>query len=139
MPLPVWSIYKLAAKRRWLGIVETLDATAAIEAAAKSSRRMRGGCLRWGNGEPPAGNYDPPQSKSPAMNREVIFCAAGVLAALPLTYFMCRDDSDLVVFCIAYPEYAGAFAKHFGGRRLPRGNNARPARVDQDERKVQNM
>jgi hypothetical protein len=52
MPMPVWSIYKLAAKRRWLGIVETPDVTAAIEAAAKSSRRMRGGCLRWGNGEP---------------------------------------------------------------------------------------
>jgi hypothetical protein len=73
------------------------------------------------------------------MNRGVIFCAAGVLAALPLTCFMCRDDSDLVVSCMAYPEDAGAFAKHFAGRRLPRGNNARPERVVQDERKVQNM
>jgi hypothetical protein len=34
-PLPAWSIYKLAAKRQWLGIVEAPDATAAIEAAAK--------------------------------------------------------------------------------------------------------
>jgi hypothetical protein len=34
-PLPVWSIYKIAAKRQWLGIVQAPDATAAIEAAAK--------------------------------------------------------------------------------------------------------
>jgi hypothetical protein len=35
MPLPAWSIYKLAAKRQWLGIVEAPDAKAAIEAAAR--------------------------------------------------------------------------------------------------------
>jgi hypothetical protein len=34
-PLPAWSICMLAAKRRWLGIVEAPDAEAAIEAAAK--------------------------------------------------------------------------------------------------------
>jgi hypothetical protein len=80
------------------------------------------------------------------VNREVIFCAAGVLSASPLTYFMRRDDSDLVVFCFANPEDAEAFAKHFGGKRLPRGQlavilkNKRAARrVFQDERKVRNV
>jgi hypothetical protein len=34
-PLPAWSIYKLAAKREWLGIVEAPDAQTAIDVAAK--------------------------------------------------------------------------------------------------------
>jgi hypothetical protein len=35
------------------------------------------------------------------VNRQVIFSAAGVLAASPLTYFMYRDDSDFrgVLLC----------------------------------------
>jgi hypothetical protein len=40
------------------------------------------------------------------VNQVVIFCAAGVLSASPLTYFMCRDDSDLEVFCFSEPEDA---------------------------------
>jgi hypothetical protein len=56
------------------------------------------------------------------VNREVIFCAAGVLSATPLTYSLRNDDSDLVVFCFSKPEDAEAFAKRFDGERLATGS-----------------
>jgi hypothetical protein len=104
-PKPIsWSIYKIAAKRTWVGEVEATDERKAIEKAATE--------FRYHVALPAEKVRDP-------VNREVIFCAAGVLSTVPLTYFMRQDDSDLVVFCFAEPEDAEAFAERFGGKRLP--------------------
>jgi hypothetical protein len=88
----------------------------------------------------------PAEKMRDRVNREVMFCAAGVLSATPLTYSMRRDHSDVVVFCFAVAEDAEAFAKRFGGKRLPTSDmtvtlktSGRPEGVVQEERKVQNV
>jgi hypothetical protein len=64
----------------------------------------------------------PAENEWDRANRDVIFCAAGVLSATPFTHFMRRDDSDVAVFCFAAREDAEAFPKRFGGKRLLTGS-----------------
>jgi hypothetical protein len=53
-------------------------------------------------------------------NSEIVYGFADTLSMAPMTYHMCRDDSEFVVFCFAKPEDAKTFCQRFGGERLPR-------------------
>jgi hypothetical protein len=53
------------------------------------------------------------------MNSRTVRGFADTLSVAPKRLQMCRDDSDLVVFCFRKPQDAEAFAKRLGGERLP--------------------
>ena len=52
-------------------------------------------------------------------NGAIVRSFANTLSATPLTYSLRCDDRDFVVFCFAKSKDAEAFAKRFGGERLP--------------------
>jgi hypothetical protein len=90
-----WNVYKVAAKQTWVGEVEATDER---ETIGKTTQFRHHVAL-------------PAEKVRDPVNREVIFCAAGVLSATPLTYSQRRDDSDFVVFRFAKPEDAEALCQ----------------------------
>jgi hypothetical protein len=69
-------------------------------------------------------------------NSEVIFRAAGLLSATPLTHSTRGNDNDVVVFCFAEPEDAETFSKRFGGGALAGDRAVTMSRLTPERRLV---
>jgi hypothetical protein len=59
-----------------------------------------------------------PVGKVRGLNTEVVRGFADALSVGPRTYSLRHGDANFVIFCVAMPEDAQAFAERFGGERL---------------------
>jgi hypothetical protein len=125
-----WRVYKLAATREWGGEIEAVDEREATRIAAKEFKQLAKKLMAvpLGKGEITEARLRRCWPHHVALqidkrrgldNSEAVRSFADTLSVAPLTSSLHRDDLDFVVFCLAKPEDAQAFAERFGGECLP--------------------